>query len=392
MISNRIVQKNNVAGGPTTNLWGWGRNTLNMIKTSAGSDISSPIMTDKVGSSNNWLMVSNGSRFACGIDESFYLWCWGRNNYGQLGNGTTSDSSSPVQVGNNTWAKVSCGTDHVLAIERTSNKLYAWGRNDFGQLGDNTTNNKSTPTQIGNLAWLTISAGNKFSAAIINYNTYNGDLFTWGKNNRGQLGDYTTTNRSSPVMVTYGSYPTYIWNNVVCGYEHTLATARDNYVNTGRFFSWGFNNYGQLGNGSTTDTSSPIMNLVPSGNNLIQIEAGGQSSAFIDTVYNLYCFGQNTYGQLGNNNIDHQYNPIGILTDAKYIEMGAKTSSKVTTFLIKNDNSLWSWGYGDSSGILGNGNISSISSPVQIGTDWSKLSITGGINNGSFHDMFALKS
>lgn len=387
MISNRIVQKNNVAGGVTTNLWGWGKNTGEIIKAYGSSSWSSPVMTDKDGSTSNWSVVSNGEDFVCAIDNNNKLYCWGKNTFGQLGIGNTTNTTNPTYVGGS-FRQVSCGTNHVLALKQNGD-LYSWGRNNKGQVGDGTNNDKSTPVKIGSSTWIMVSAGDLFSAAITYQTQYQGDLFTWGYNINGQLGLGNTFDQNTPQKVLYGSYPTYMWSNVSAGRRHCLALSQ-NYLST-YFLSWGRNSSYQLGNGNTTSYSSPIKVANPANANIRKIEAGGDTSAFIDVNNSTYLWGDNTYGQVGNNNTTNQPTPQGLGNGySEYIEMVARTSSKVTTFLKTNNGKIYSWGYA-ANGILGDGTTTNKSSPVQVGsaTDWASLSKTGGIGSTT---MFALKA
>jgi hypothetical protein len=381
MISNRIVQKNRVVSGGNNNLWGWGDNTNKMIENTASNPILSPIMTDKYGGGGtlSWNMVSSGKEFACGIDTNNKLYCWGLNSEGQLGDGTTTNSVTPVPiVAGGSWKKVYCGTDHVLALN-SSDKLFSWGRNNAGQLGDGTTTNRSSPVAVGSDSWIKVSAGHRFSAGIKYYTPYKGTLYTWGLNDQGQLGDGTQNNRSNPTKITYGSYPDYMWDNITTGYKHCLATAK-NYFND--FLAWGLNDVGQLGNGSTNNSYSPTRVTTPSGGKIYVLEAGGSTSAIIDASYKLYTFGDNTRGQIGNNMPQLYFSsPQYILYGATQVQIAAKTKANATTFIIS-ETKIYSWGYA-SAGILGDGTTVDKSSPVQIGAgkSWIDLSKTGGIGN-----------
>lgn len=399
MISNRIVQKNNVTtSGATTNLWGWGVNNRNQIKIGAGGGISSPIMTDKI---KDWYQISNGGGFACGIEKVTYkLFCWGSNYYGQLGDGTTTLRSSPVAVGNDQWRKVACGYDHVLAIRRTtSDALFSWGRNDLGQLGDTTTNNRSSPVQIGNsqYCWHDVAAGFKFSLAIQKYQCFYsaGYLKSWGKNDYYQLGLGNTTSYSSPQQVGGSRY----WTQVSAGLQHSLGINETNFY---RLYAWGRNNYGQLGDGTYTDRTSPYLTYTfPYV--IYQVEASSENSAVVtNSSRKLYTFGRNTNGQLGNGTTTTYTTPQYIRNEAFQFQFTSNDvayqvsppspigQGDTTAFLIDSAGALWSWGSGGGY-IKGDGTTTNTSTPSQVGsaTNWSKLSNNGGA--ASTATMFALK-
>jgi alpha-tubulin suppressor-like RCC1 family protein len=175
------------------------------------------------------------------------LWAWGRNNLGQLGDGTGVNKSSPIQVGAlTTWSQIAAGAFHNAAI-KTDGTLWSWGQNSYyGQLGDNTNINKSSPIQVGALTtWSQIVGGANHTAAI----KIDGTLWAWGLNNNGQLGDGTRVDKSSPVQV--GALVT--WSKIVAGQSHTVAIKTD-----GTLWVWGQNNSGQLGQNNTINRSSPV--------------------------------------------------------------------------------------------------------------------------------------
>jgi alpha-tubulin suppressor-like RCC1 family protein len=180
------------------------------------------------------------------IQSNGTLWTWGYNFYGQLGqNNTIAAQSSPSQVGGGPlWTRVSCGYFFSAAIQ-SPGTLWTWGRNQFGQLGiSNGINLWSSPVQVGAINyWTQVACGNAQTVAAQS----NGTLWAWGSNSYGQLGQNDGTNRSSPVQVGTAS----TWSQVGAGALQLIAIQ-----NNGTLWMCGYNAQGQLGNNSTTNIST----------------------------------------------------------------------------------------------------------------------------------------
>jgi hypothetical protein len=145
------------------------------------------------------------------------------------------------------WGQVSAGEYHVASV-KTDGTLWTWGRNNHGQLGQNIgiTTNRSSPVQVGTLTnWALVSAGGASTAAV----KTDGTLWAWGRNNYGQLGDSTVISRSSPVQIGVLTN----WSQVSEGSVHTASLKSD-----GTLWMWGRNNQGQLGDNTGSNRSSPI--------------------------------------------------------------------------------------------------------------------------------------
>lgn len=233
-------------------LYAVGLNTNGQLGQGNTTIRSSPV---QIGLNEDWTYIAAGSNSSYGIrhngfDETGTLWSWGANALGQLGDGTTLPKSSPVQIGTGQyWLQVRSSNNHVLAIYRDIVDesyvygLYAWGVNTNGQLGDSTTTAKSSPVLISSDWWLFVSTGANHSAGVKSDYT----LWTWGLNTDGQLGDGTTTAKSSPVQIP-GS-----WYYVTCLSNATIGVKFDLTI-----WAWGANTSGQLGLGDTTSRSSPV--------------------------------------------------------------------------------------------------------------------------------------
>jgi hypothetical protein len=180
----------------TSQLWTWGSGSYGRLGQNSTVSRSSPV---QIGALTNWAQVSvgesTGAQHAVKTDGT--LWGWGR----YIGDGTATFRSSPVQIGTLAdWAQVSCGAsgEHTSAI-KTDGTLWSWGINTFGQLGDGTTSNRLSPVQIGILTnWSQISTSGLADVFAVKTD---GTLWAWGRGTDGDLGDNTNANKSSPVQV-----------------------------------------------------------------------------------------------------------------------------------------------------------------------------------------------
>jgi len=279
---------------------------------------SSPV---QVGSDEDWSAVTGGSptnssssAHSLAIKTSGKLYSWGYGPQGQLGQGTTvTGTESPLQVGiDEDWSAVACGSAHSLAI-KTSGKLYSWGDNEFGKLGQGTTTSGDenfSPVQVGLLEdWSEISLGNDYSASI----KTDGTLWAWGNNDNGQLGLGDTTPYSSPVQV--GSDEN--WSSVDAGsYDsdgHTLAIKTN-----GKLYAWGYNAYGQLGLGDRDHRSVPTQ--VGTDEDWSSVSAGERHTLAIKTDGTLWTWGYNSNGQLGQENLTRYSSPVQVGSETEWLD------------------------------------------------------------------------
>jgi alpha-tubulin suppressor-like RCC1 family protein len=285
-------------------LWTWGRNSYyGQLGDGTTTNRSSPVSV--VGGFTDWVQTSGGIYFRAAIRSNGTAWCWGKGSYGILGDNTTTSKSSPVSVvgGFTDWVQLSCNVEATAAI-RANGTAWGWGRNYWGNLGDNTTTNRSSPVSVvgGFTDWVQIASGDQHVMGIRS----NGTAWGWGLGGSGQLGDNTTTNRSSPVSVVGGFTD---WVQIVSGEAHTVAIRAN-----GTAWAWGWNNSGQVGDNTTSIRSSPVsviggftdwvqLGLMSRGRHTIAIRANGTA----------WAWGLNSGGQLGDGTSLSKRSPVSVI-------------------------------------------------------------------------------
>ncbi|MEV7010047.1 S8 family serine peptidase [Streptosporangium sp. NPDC051022] len=330
-------------------VWAWGDNAQGQLGIGNTTTKKVPV---RVPGLTNVAAVSAGNGFSVALKSDGTVWTWGDNTHGQLGNGTTTDSSVPVQVaGIFNAVGVSAGAGHVLAV-LSDGTVRAWGDNSKRQLGYGTGDSAIAITVPGLTG---VSTGSRSVAAGTGHSVVllaGGTLKAWGDNSQGQLGDGTTTNRLSPVAVPGLTGVSQISSRA----DHVLAL-----MTGGTVKAWGDNSQGQLGDGTTTDRSSPV--AVSGLTNVSGISAGSLHSAATTSSVSstTYTWGDNAQGQLGNGTTTDSTTPIATSTSLAGEEISAGLAHNVAK--------LGSWFYvwgANGSGRLGEGTTTSRTSPFQL--------------------------
>jgi alpha-tubulin suppressor-like RCC1 family protein len=232
--------------------WAWGSNAVGQLGDSTIVSKSSPITV--VGGFTDWCQISargTNSGLSLAVRTNGTAWAWGSNSVGQLGNNTGygTNRSSPVSVvgGFTDWCQVSAGYQHSLGV-RTNGTAWGWGDGTCGRLGDNSFTCKSSPVSVvgGFTDWCQIAAGKNHSLAV----RQNGTAWAWGSGSAGKLGDNTAVNKLSPVSVIGGFTD---WCQISAGDEHSVAIRTN-----GTAWGWGSDVRGQLGDNTTVNRSSPV--------------------------------------------------------------------------------------------------------------------------------------
>jgi formylglycine-generating enzyme required for sulfatase activity len=228
------------------------------------------------------------------------LWGMGSNGQGMLGDGSTTQRTSPVQVpGVSNVAQVSAGGSHTMFV-KTDGTLWGMGYNSQGQLGDGSTTQRTSPVQVPGVSNVAqVSAGYYFTMFV----KTDGTLWGMGYNSQGQLGDGSTTNRTSPGQVLGVSNVA----QVSAGNYFTMFVKTD-----GTLWGMGGNYNGQLGDGSTTQRTSPVQ--VPGVSNVAQVFSGVSYTIFVKTDGTLWAMGNNNNGQFGNGTTISSTTPVQVGT------------------------------------------------------------------------------
>jgi alpha-tubulin suppressor-like RCC1 family protein/PKD repeat protein len=244
--------------------------------------------------------VAAGDAHSMALTADNTVWTWGVNDNGQLGDGTTTERDAPGQLSGLTGiTAIAAGAHHSLAL-KSNGTIWGWGLNDNGQLGDGTTTERETPVQVSGLTGviIAIAAGEKHSLALMG----DGTVWAWGNNDNGQLGDGTLAERHAPVKVASLAAITAI----AAGNLHSLALTGD-----GAVWSWGDNEFGQLGDGTTDDRSTPVS--VSSLSGIVTAIAGGDSYTFVlKASGTAWMWGNNGNGQLGDGSTTDRYTPLPV--------------------------------------------------------------------------------
>ncbi|MFC0598251.1 Ig-like domain repeat protein [Streptomyces palmae] len=361
----------------------WGRNTYGQLgngtttpSTQPGSTV--PIRAD-LPEGVTATAVSGGYGFSVALTSTGQVLAWGQNDVGQLGDGTFTDSTTPVEVdlpAGTTVTAIATGDDHVLALT-SSGEVLAWGYNEWGQLGNGTIGvDSNVPVSVHLPAGTTVTAiscGAGHSLAL----TSTGEVLAWGDNDLGQLGDGTTVNRDEPVEVSLPAGTTA--TAIAGGDDHSLAL-----TSTGEVLAWGYNAYGQLGNGTTTSSSLPVTVLLPAGADVTSLAAGHgfQSFALLSTGQVL-AWGDNTYGQLGDGTTTRRTAPVQVLLPAG-TQVTALASGDDHTIAATASGRLLSWGY-NRYGQLGDGTTTNRAQPEEV--ELPEGTTVTAVGTGNYHSL-----
>ena len=328
----------------TGNAYCWGFNDFGQLGDGSTTGSLTPVL---VSGGTRFSSISTRGGHTCGVTPVGDVYCWGENFRGQLGDGTTINRLTPVLVsGGLSFASVSTAFSETCGIT-TGGDAYCWGENFFGQLGDGTTINRLTPVPVaGGLTFASLST-DAHTCGV----TAAGDAYCWGDNRGGGLGDGTTTNKLTPVRVagglSFASLNTGPWHT--CG----VTAAGDAYC-------WGANRDGQLGDGTTNRSLTPV--LVSGGLSFASVSPGSSITCGVTTAGDAYCWGENSSGKLGDGTRTDRHTPVPVAGGLSFasVSTAAEHTCAVTTAGV-----VYCWG-SNGDGQLGDGSTTDRLTPVRV--------------------------
>ncbi|HEX7587037.1 MAG TPA: RCC1 repeat- and reductase domain-containing protein [Anaerolineae bacterium] len=354
-------------------VWTWGINNCNLgtgncSKLGDGTVIEKHIPTQvhgpgNVGYLNSITAIMGGEHTNYALKSDGTVWAWGGNFAGQLGDGTWTNSVTPVQVSGLTSVTMLGGRGyHNLAV-KSDGTVWAWGWNKYGALGHDTSASPCPPPNplygscsnvpvqvIGVTNPLTVTGGGFFSLALMPDHT----LLAWGQGNHGELGDGAYASQATPVQVSS------VLSNVVnvsAGWFHAVALTSDSKV-----WTWGDNTAGEIGNGITSTTGTNVPFQVPGLSNVKQVSAGDGFTAALKNDGTVWIFGGNNFGEIGNGTFVDQPTPIQVQNLSNVVYLAARDYH---VLVIKSDGSVWCWGSNEN-GECGDNTIVDRTHPVRV--------------------------
>jgi alpha-tubulin suppressor-like RCC1 family protein len=255
----------------------------------AGSDRATPAPVTGLG---DVASIAAAHNHTCAIDTAGAVWCWGDNQYGQLGyGGTSADRTAPVQAALVEPAQLlALGGDTSCAT--TTSNTWCWGLNDDGEIGDGTETNRFTPRSSWYSSASMLSMGSDHVCALTA-----GNVQCWGDDGQQQLGPGSAP---GPIAVPFGTAPV----GLVAGQNHTCAIDSG-----GAAWCWGDNSDGELGDGNTNDSPTPVQ---VTGTSSVSAVAGGDGFSCVIAAGTAACFGNGSFGELGDGTTDDHHTPAPV--------------------------------------------------------------------------------
>ena len=327
----------------------WGQNQAGQLGDGTTSAESRPhAVTMPAGVT--FASIAGGGTQTCALTPAGAAYCWGVNGSGEVGDGTLERRYTPVAVtGNLTFARIATGYQHTCGLT-LAGAAYCWGVNGFGSLGDGTGAYKTSPAAVSGAYTFTRIATGEFHTCAL---TAAGAAYCWGLDRNGQLGDGGTTNQLSPVAVSAG--PAFV--RIAAGSDHTCGL-----TSAGAAYCWGFNGDGQLGDGTTENRLAPTAAVMPSGVTFTEIIAGQFHTCGLTAGGAAYCWGFNGMGQLGDATTNRRSAPVQVTGGLSF---AAVSAGRYHTCGVTPADAAYCWGANEF-GKLGDGTTTNRSTPTPV--------------------------
>jgi alpha-tubulin suppressor-like RCC1 family protein len=337
---------------PSGQAYCWGYNSDGELGDNTRTNRHTPVAVQQGGVT--FTSITAGGWHTCGLTSAGAAWCWGYNGNGGLGDNTTTDRTTPVAVqqGGVTFTSITAGENYTCGLTGAG-ATYCWGWNWAGQLGDNTTTGRSTPVAVqqGSATFTSITGGRYHTCGL----TGAGAAYCWGDNDNGQLGDNTTTERHTPVAVQQGGVT---FASITAGWYHTCGL-----TGAGAAYCWGRNWVGQLGDNTTTERSTPVA-VQQGGVTFTSITAGNVHTCGLTSAGAAWCWGWNGRGQLGDNTTTDRHTPVAVAGGLSWATVVSSEAASHTCAVKASSQLIYCWGW-NSNGQLGDQTTTDRSTPVQ---------------------------
>lgn len=326
----------------------WGANLLGQLGDGTTEPSASPLLVVGV---TNAVGVAAGASHTCALIADGTVMCWGGNSYGELGDGTMEDKLTAVVVGGVSNVVALATGGQTSCVVTTSGTVQCWGNNSFGQLGDGTDDSSPIPITVSNISTASaVAVGSAHACALL----VDGSVQCWGQNVAGQLGD-NTFEPSKPLPVPVSGLSAAV--QIAAGYRHTCAV-----LSSGSARCWGSNNLAQVGDGSGSPNPKPTPVVVTNVINALAISAGRGHSCIRRQMGDASCWGGNGSGEVGNNTMELQLLavPVSMLSDVVSLHAGYDFTCASLA-----DGTVSCWGDNEL-GQLGNGGGADSPVPVPV--------------------------
>lgn len=341
--------------------------------------------------------VAQGLNMGYGLSGDGHVYSWGANSSDELGDGTTAASSTPVQVlqgaipAGVSITQIAAGWLSGFALG-SDGKVYAWGANFDGQLGDGTTTARNAPVAVDVSG---IPAGVRLTQVAAGFlDAYavgsDGNIYSWGYNHDGELGDGSNTDHHAAVVVSTAGLPAGVgFTQVAAGQITAFGIGTDGHV-----YSWGSDVVGALGSGGTGDRNSPAAisaGAIPAGVAITQVAGGQEGGYALGNNGSVYAWGSNMFGDLGDGTGSDSSVPVAVAAGQipAGVTITAISGGSSTGYGVGSDGNVYSWGNGGN-GQLGNGSGSSSTSPVLVAAGEVPSGVAFTSVSGGYHSAIAL--